>query len=843
MADDMPEKLRILVHDPSPEFGLIIPTGNFDLPHGIPPLTDHRECQRNVGSFQSRMNHLAKLAVPILTLALPTSAVHGAPTTTQPTALFVTQPAEACWQDFAFLAAVPASRMINHGNGAVILLDETGQIPREVEDYLLRLKPLGICHLGAKPLTPTPQFGKYLDLPCSSADTAATALAEKFWKTSDRVVLCREDDYASALMASTLAARLRVPLLFCSEKGITPQTTAAIRRLAAREKLFVGKAPAGLNTTELPDIDSLLTWLKKQGLETPYFALVNVRDRTHTTIRKLSLAAPILAAAHDGMVIPFDTDIRWRAPFNGTPIKGNLPKGIPPGAQPPNAGAIDLPEGKIPFVLSFGTSGKDYLLSLDLDGNGTFDGPGEGPLSKNGVATLLGKPRILDFGVKHGSACDLTVTTGSPEVFITKLRKLYTATAIPRYLCLVGFPDSIPQAILSHRDTDMTSDLPYANADDDLFSEIAVGRIIAESATFATLHASRTITYDSLLDPTWSSRAGQARWENTMGKSFENVGLDATAYHEETDLAWIEPPSKKNKNKGKRAGSFSQDSPLTRVAFMTHMAHSWWKDIGQTYDMNSSVLLAPTVIESGGCLTATLDREPEFRSVISRFFRNGAVSFCGQTRPGIAEQEQQRAEFWNAIFSGETIGEAHRHAQNSKASLVLETNQTRGGPDHYQLHIRSLFGDPAFKPRLPSPPRSTPAKSEFKDNTVTVHAPETWWKVQIRVPEDWKKWADKPLYVLRGTGTYPNRHWCREEYDLEEIFTNAEVTTTRRIKSITQKQKPPTPLGWTGKHTVDENPDGTRTYRWRVRLVDFDQTTGITAKQLDHIDYHIEFEP
>ncbi len=812
------------------------------LPHDF-PLIDECEWQRKAYTSPPRMKHLFKLAFLIFTLALPMSGALGAPAPQKQTVLVVTQPAEACWQDFAFLAAVPASRMINQGNGAVILLDETGKIPREVDDYLRRLKPLGICHLGAKPLSPAPQFGKHLELPCSSADDAATALAEKFWSESPRVVLCREDDYCAALMASTLAARLRVPLLFCRDKGLSPQASATIRRLGPKEMLFVGKTPAGLKATELPDIESLLGWMKKQGLDTPYLALVNVRDRTNTTVRKLSLAAPMLAAARDGMVVPFDTDIQWRIPFNGTPIKGNLPKGITTGAKPPKAGIIDLPEGKIPFVLSFGASGKDHLLSLDLDGNGTFDGLGEGPLNKNGVVTLLGKPRALDFGEKHSRICDLSVTTGSTQEFITRLRKLYAASAIPRYLCIVGFPDSIPQAILTKGATDMTSDLPYGNADDDLFSEIAVGRIIAESATFATLHASRTITYDALLDPTWSSRAGQARWENTMAKSFENVGLDATAYHEVTDLAWIEPPSEKNKNKGKRAGSFSQDSPLTRVAFMTHMAHSWWKDIGETYDMNSSVLIAPTVIESGGCLTATLDDEPEFRSVISRFFRNGAVSFCGQTRPGIAQQEQQRAEFWNAVFTGETIGEAHQRAQNSKASLVLETSQTNGGPDHYQLHIRSLFGDPAFKPRLPSPPRSAPAKSELKNNTVTIHAPEIWWKVQIRVPEDWKKWADKPLYVLRGLGTYPDRGWCGEEYDKEEIFTHAEVTTKRRIKSITQKQKPPAPLGWNGKHTVDENPDGSRTYRWRVRLADFDQTTGVIASQLDRITYQIEFEP
>ena len=198
--------------------------------------------------------------------------------------------------------------------------------------------------------------------------------------------------------------------------------------------------------------------------------------------------------------------------------------------------------------------------------------------------------------------------------------------------------------------------------------------------------------------------------------------------------------------------------------------------------MNSSTLLAPTVVESGGCLTCDLDYEPGFHSVVARMFRNGAVSFTGQTREGIAQQEQERAVFWNSVLTGSSIGEAHRRALNSMAAVVLETGQTSGGPEHYQLHIRSLFGDPAFVPHLPSPPKSAPAGFEIKNSTVTVHAPANWWPVRMRVPEDWKQWADKPLYVLRGAGTYPHRSWCGEQYDKEETYHR------RRVHHHTQGQ-------------------------------------------------------
>jgi hypothetical protein len=99
-------------------------------------------------------------------------------------------------------------------------------------------------------------------------------------------------------------------------------------------------------------------------------------------------------------------------------------------------------------------------------------------------------------------------------------------------------------------------------------------------------------------------------------------------------------------------------------------------------------------------------------------------------------------------------GAAWEQAANSTAAVVLETNQLAGGPNYFQLHIRGLFGDPAFALRVPSPPRSAPARVEVKDDLVCVHAPAAWWPVRIRVPEDWKKWKDKDLYVLRGAGTY-----------------------------------------------------------------------------------------
>ena len=246
--------------------------------------------------------------------------------------------------------------------------------------------------------------------------------------------------------------------------------------------------------------------------------------------------------------------------------------------------------------------------------------------------------------------------------------------------------------------------------------------------------------------------------------------------------------------------------------------------------------------ESSGCRTAALNRQADCRSVIARLFRNGAVSFLGNACPGIGCQEQLRLEFWNGVLAGKTIGQAHRMALNSTVVRVLETNQLDRGGDRYQLYIHTLFGDPAFRMHVPSAPKSAPAKVTVKGNVVSVHAPTAWWPVKIRVPGDWGKWRDKDLYVCRGAGTYVLRHWCGQGYGREIPCFNAEIRTKRRIKGIKQVQTPPKPLGWSGKYAVDEHADGTRTYRWRVQLIDFNQIKGKIVSKVDRLDYRIEWQ-
>ena len=783
--------------------------------------------------------------------------------------------AGACWQDFAFLAAVPAATTRNDGSPAVIALDESCTVTREIDDYLRRYKPQSMYCLGSpahrvstQPATtqpavvqpappPLPPSRPWTTLAAESAESAAWTLATTFWQSADKAVICDANDYAAALTASSLAAILRAPLLYSTAKGVDLSTMSCLKHLGVKQAIVVGQAAkagadlkaAALAVVELADTQAVLGWMRQQNIPVTYLAVTNPADRDALVIRKLSLAAALLAAGRGGIAVPLAYKTLWKAGFTGAECKDATPKGAPKSLKPPHKGTLSIDGKDVAFVVTSGRGAKEYdRVNFDLNGNGEFSDAGEGPFHAADVVTLGGRKCSISLGQENGlGKADIRITTPCAEQVLSDLRALYAAMGRPpSHLAIVSMPDGIPQAIVAEgagegSDRDLCSDFPFTNADDDLFGEVAVGRVTAENATFATLYASRVITYRSLLDSTWSDKAGQARWENTYDKLFENVGFVMAPHHDVDKLRWIEKPS--GKSRGRRARGFDQGSPLSSVSAIAHTAHSWWHDIGETYDWDSTVLLAPVLVESGGCLTTALDRQADFHSVVARLMRNGAAGFLGNALPATAYQEQQRLMFWNSVLAGQTTGQAQLDASNGAVAVMLETGQQRGGPNHYMLYLCGLFGDPGFTMHVPSAPRSAPARVAVKDDVVSVYAPAQWWPCKIRVPEDWKKWKDKDLYVLRGAGTWPNRYWIEgDDYDAEETYVWAMFRTDRKVKSIKQVQSPAKPLGWMGKFVVDENADGTRTYMWRVRLVDFDQIKGAITAKLDRLDYKVTFE-
>lgn len=75
----------------------------------------------------------------------------------------------------------------------------------------------------------------------------------------------------------------------------------------------------------------------------------------------------------------------------------------------------------------------------------------------------------------------------------------------------------------------------------------------------------------------------------------------------------------------------------------------------------------------------------------------------------------------------------------------------------------------------------------------------------------------------------------------------AKYRTAGKISDITQQDDMAAPLGWSGSFQnhvhVDEHSDGTRTYLWRVRLMDSDQKNGGKINQaIGKVAYSVRFE-
>ena len=739
------------------------------------------------------------------------------------------------WRDLAFLAALSASARANQGKPLVLALPPGGEVRPEAVDFLKRLAPREVFLLGPPKGQRHPRPAWARPLRAASAGGAALVLARTFWAQADQAVLCREDDYSSGLAASVLAARLGAPLLFTGPGKRAGKVPALLKRLGVNRILLVGRRPPlperllpGVKREILSSPLQVLSWMRKHGLKVRYLAAANPLDRKMGWGRRLSLAAPLLAAGRQGALAVLGFRTRWKVPFPSKAL--NSP---PKGCKGPFlwrwGGEVKLGGMRIPFVLGGRKGRLPHLVRLDRNGDGDFGDKGEGPFRTCDLLGLQGKRWVLSLRPRTRRKGPVALELTWPRAGLVHERLKAFEKGIGRgnfHLCLVGPPQSIPPFFIRKNDNDLVdlpSDMPYAQADPDPFSDIPLGRFVAEDAPSATLQACRSLFYDSLLDPSWEGRASLAAWSRTPAPLLRNVGFQGPYLHQ--GPVEIEPWS-----------------PATRSAVLIHNSHSWWLGLGgKTVSWDTQVLFAPCLVESGGCLSAALDRDALHRSVALRLLRNGAVGFVGNVREGIGQSGHFRTAFLNGVLAGKTLGEAYLYAQNSMKFVMLERGGRRSRGYRYQFYNAAFYGDPALRIHLPSPPAAAPARVEAKGNVLTVRAPSTWWKVEQYIPKDWKYKESPRIYTYRGAGVGVDRHWDPKHHrDQEDLYFLASYKTRRKVSGLVQLGSPPPPLGWTGKFFLDEHPDGARTLLWRVKFLQFDMATGRIEEKIDSMSIRIK---
>jgi hypothetical protein len=731
--------------------------------------------------------------------------------------------------DLGFLSALAAAAT---GEGLPLVLAVDAQAPwrPELLDFLRRAEPGRLFQLGALPPPPAPWDAKIEATSATNPTAIACELAGRFFTTPKTAVLCNFTDRASALAAGVLAARLRAPLLPCHRDGIDAAVRRQLVELGVGSVLIVGAdAPnklEGLRVERLKDALAVTSKLASEGLPIEYVAAVQAEDDRASHAAQLSLAGALLAVGRRGTIAIAPGGVRWKERLASEEVK-TAPKGAASSPTGWRRGAVADGKSMRDFVIGVDPADQRAFVQFDRNGDGDFGDRGEEPLRTGAEIVLGGRRHALDLDVDEkarGQGLWLSAPTAQ-EVTSSLQRVRAASRGAPDLLCLVGWPDALPMAIVGSAqpiDADLVSDLALAQTDADPFVDLAFARFVAEDLPSATLLACRGFAEPSFRDRSYARRFATAEWgSGGYDPLLIAAGMEWAGHHEGAEFV-------------------AAESPLTRAALIQHGAHSMWTEIGKTYAWDSNVLLAPCLVDSSGCSTAALDMDAEHRSAPLRMLRNGALAFVGNRRRGTAQQELFRTEFLNAVLAGQGLGQANRTALNRVLVALLDGEGQNLDVVRYQLHSATVFGDPALRFDFASGALPPGARVETRGPRVIVTAPETWFRSEYAPLAEWKCVVDK-LSAWRALGVGVDSTWLGpRNRNHESLVFTAELRTQRRVEQVKALDDPGGALAFSGKSFVDEHEDGARSIYWRVRLVDVDPESGAINSQRASAEFRLQ---
>jgi hypothetical protein len=729
------------------------------------------------------------------------------------------------WKEFAYLAAVPASAAVNDGEPSVIALNESGTIPAKVNEYLSLYNPANTYTIDTS----------------GSLDDVACYLAQMFWTTSTNVVLCDDSDYAGALAASALAGRLEVPLMFFD--GFTGLSSAALNviddDLQCTAALTVNGnstvtgqlSGIGVSETSLVDDKTIITWMVNNGYQVDYLAVCNANDRGMSDYApKGSLAAASLATGRNGAVAALTYDTQWNTPFLRSSTTTQKPAGLPSNTEPPrkyhdpddldyDLGSFTLNGETHDFVVARMTNGDRLDAAfIDFNDDGDYGDPGEycprtSEVTINGKRYTVGVNSERPHPYAYG---ELRFTHPADDELKDKLQEYHDQIGhYPKFMAIVGLPQAVPFAHALSYDRGwcdyVMNDNYFADVDDDPLYDIATGRIVGENVTYVTLNATRGLTYNDL------------QYRPASDHAFHQCPVEFSS------RLYCLPRNLENNGFTVDKWLYLSEEDYSLYGVFIHSEHGWPYGIARNeFKENSAWTVC--LAEGGGCNLASLDKyDPQnewddTNAVV--LARQGAVCFNAWCRGTGAGKTISRDAFYKAfLYDGVTTGEAHLYALNIMAA------KSAGSITSYNLNANMLYGDPAVRLHVPAAPTYQPAHITASGDTLTVHAPQTYWVDYVDVRDE---------YVYSAPGLIGS---TSESVDGTFFAT---YTTGLQITGMTQEGGLHSPLGWmtlreNKKYVIDEHWDGTRTIYWRVRFDEFNDATGRFLQKINDIDYTVDF--
>ena len=747
----------------------------------------------------------------------------------------------ATWKDMAFLAAVPAGMKINSGKPSVIAIPDNTAVDTYHYNYLDRYKPTDVFAIGS-----ISGYSGTKQLNASSLDDLTYDLA-RFWQKSDTVVMVNSSDYRRGLSASALAGRLNFPLFYWNNTTISAKVMDSFNKLGVNKVIIVGSSNnisgqlngRGIGFETIANPEDVVSWLVRNGHEVDYFAVCNSYDRTNTYAPRSSLAAPLLAAARGGAVVPLNRDVEFNTPCDGLTETETRPNGAAM-SQPFNGtsvwkvGTCKVNGQNYNVAISRRWSDWKEFSQANVDFNGDGDFSDSGEFFQKGDKRKFGnKEYIIDIdGWQHYA--DLRFTSPHADVIKADIQKFHNSLGHhPKYMALVGLPDAVPPLLVidsDWRDGEYFSDQIYSDVDSDPMFDIAIGRIVGENASIFTLSATRAATYRDLLDSSWMNRAVAFGHFNTSRE------------HRRKEL----------ENRGFSVDSIAkyQDVDRSKYNFYQHEDHGW--QFG--FEPATSGPTPPIVINTGGCsfgnitnlwnpYAGTIMEYKDFAAV--QLARTGSVGFYSYGINAPDTFTFGRMSFQNALFYQDaTLGEAYLYAQNSGKMLYNENSK--------DLLVPMFYGDPALKIYLPpAQPKIKPARVEVEGNTATLFAPDNMWVYNYPNEED-RYWNHKDMPYefqapgLAGRGCYALDQTNQHNADKRFI---AKFTVNMRVDNIIQQSDIQNYMGWLYSNAnsaeefrIDEHWDGTSTVYLNARFYMFNYKNGNIDNSVSKISYSLDGE-
>jgi hypothetical protein len=423
---------------------------------------------------------------------------------------------------------------------------------------------------------------------------------------------------------------------------------------------------------------------------------------------------------------------------------------------------------------------------------------------------------------RNGVVVPLSSNLSSAAEISTNLRDLYQSVGYyPEFLALVGSAGAIPLETITDpawTSDKIVSDIIYSEADDDLFPDIAIGRIVTNNVLEGTLFVSRTSTYDLLFDGKWEKSFTEVgSWSKEMiAPMLRNYGFNDS-------VKWV------NKN--------ISDYPEIESSIIVHYGHSNEVFMGHAFGINSTNVLAPGLVISKGCQVAGIDVQANHSSIVKHLFKLGSVGFVGGPRTVTAAGGQIDLAFVNKILDGEPMGKAFQHGIKSITLTLM--NKKNGLIERERSNIM-LLGDPALTINVPDDPDITPADLTINDNIVEITIPGPWvFPLDSLVTTEWK--YNGVLNLATIPGVEVTTYWGNGGYNHQDHYFMAGFETTGNVSSVTQNETFSAPLGMTGSFYEDFHQDGSKTILWHVRVLDFNQTTSVINDSIDYVTYSIDY--